>query len=253
MRYHVAVDDNGGTTNAYMRAAKLKGIPAAFVVGSDGKVDWIGHPGEIDSPLEQIVARTWDREEFLAERKDEAEMMERLAALQTKLNQAAQNLDWDLALEVLDELEAESPNSPKIKQIRLLLLLEAGRTEEAHSIVSDLHKSNYKMAENLNTMAWSLATKEDLPEPILQETLSMAHRACELTGFANADTLDTLARIHFVLGELDEAIAWQKQAVQLDPKKERLRHTLEEYQSYDDMLKTESAESELDTTEQSAA
>ena len=253
MRYNVAIDDNGGTTMAYMRAANQRGIPAAFVVGYDGKVDWIGHPGEIDQPLKQIVARTWDRQEFLAERKEKAGLMERLTKLQSKLNQAAQNLDWDQALEVLDELEADMPESPRLTQIRLSLLLEAGRSDDALVIVRDLRKTYDKMAQPLNALAWSLASKEDLPDPILRETLVLAQRACELTGFANADALDTLARIHFTLGELDQAIAWQKQAVELEPEKDNLRSTLEEYQSHDDMQGTESAETELGNIEQPAA
>ena len=45
MGYLVAVDDREGTVaKAWMNAAKLSGIPTAFVIDQTGKVVWIGHP-----------------------------------------------------------------------------------------------------------------------------------------------------------------------------------------------------------------
>ena len=49
--YRLALDDGSWTNNAYMRAANQNGIPCAFIVGQDGIVEWIGHPGSIDQPL----------------------------------------------------------------------------------------------------------------------------------------------------------------------------------------------------------
>ena len=71
MRYTVAVDDDAATHAAFMYAAEESGIPTAFVVGFDGKIEWIGHPMGIDEPLQQIVARSWDRDAALAKRTEE--------------------------------------------------------------------------------------------------------------------------------------------------------------------------------------
>ena len=53
--YRLAIDNNGATNVAYMKAANQNGIPTAFIVGRDGKIKWIGHPGGIDDPLRQVV------------------------------------------------------------------------------------------------------------------------------------------------------------------------------------------------------
>ena len=46
MSYSVISDTSGGFDKAYMKAAGMKGIPAAFVVGPSGRVVFIGHPME---------------------------------------------------------------------------------------------------------------------------------------------------------------------------------------------------------------
>jgi hypothetical protein len=53
--YRLATDNDGATSAAYMKAANQNGIPTAFIVGRDGKIKWIGHPGRIDGPLRQAV------------------------------------------------------------------------------------------------------------------------------------------------------------------------------------------------------
>ena len=53
--YHLATDNNEATNTAYMKAAGQNGIPTAFIVGRDGRIQWIGHPGRIDGPLRQAV------------------------------------------------------------------------------------------------------------------------------------------------------------------------------------------------------
>jgi thiol-disulfide isomerase/thioredoxin len=68
MEYRVAVDDvaagaNGATgkmAKNWMIAAEQNGIPTAFIVNGDGKIAWIGHPSEMEKPLEQITSGKWD-------------------------------------------------------------------------------------------------------------------------------------------------------------------------------------------------
>lgn len=59
VKYQMAIDDNGATGAAYMRAAGMKSIPTAFIVGKDGVLQWIGHPASMDGPLKAVVEGTW--------------------------------------------------------------------------------------------------------------------------------------------------------------------------------------------------
>jgi len=71
LRYTIAVDEDRTTHRDYLGAAQQNGIPCAFIINADRKIAWIGHPMEIDEPLQAVVDETWDietaRSEFLAE------------------------------------------------------------------------------------------------------------------------------------------------------------------------------------------
>src|SRR5262249_44495075 len=66
MAYRVALDavpagkKDGVMAKTWMEAAGQEGIPAAFIINGDGKIAWIGHPMQMDKPLEQIAAGKWD-------------------------------------------------------------------------------------------------------------------------------------------------------------------------------------------------
>lgn len=63
MNYAVALDNEGATGAAYMRAYGVTGIPHAFVVDKVGRVVWSGHPEDgLDAVLDQVVAGDFDLE-----------------------------------------------------------------------------------------------------------------------------------------------------------------------------------------------
>ncbi|MBX3381596.1 MAG: TlpA family protein disulfide reductase [Phycisphaeraceae bacterium] len=53
MNYTVAFEKDGKVGELWMEAAKQEGIPAAFVVGGDGKIAWIGSP--LDKTMEKKI------------------------------------------------------------------------------------------------------------------------------------------------------------------------------------------------------
>ncbi len=60
--------------------------------------------------------------------------------------------------------------------------------------------------------------------------LRAAKRASELTNESDASILDTVARVYYEAGHLDEAIAWQKKAVAADTDIRETAVTLEQYE-----------------------
>ena len=81
MDYRVAMDDvpreadgnDGAMAKTWMKAAGQNGIPTAFIVDKDGKIAWIGHPMEMDEPLEKIVNGSWDLTAASARSRKESE------------------------------------------------------------------------------------------------------------------------------------------------------------------------------------
>ncbi len=59
--YTLTTDPDSSVSNDYMRAAGRRGIPTAFIIGKDGRIEWIGHPMRMDDVLEAVLSDEWDR------------------------------------------------------------------------------------------------------------------------------------------------------------------------------------------------
>ena len=79
-------------------------------------------------------------------------------------------------------------------------------------------------ASMLNGLAWACAT-HDL---FLADALRAADRAATIEP-RNVDILDTLAEVHFRIGNTDRAIEVESRAVTIDPKSEYLRDQIERF------------------------
>ncbi|MCC9599324.1 TlpA family protein disulfide reductase [Stieleria sp. JC731] len=121
--YTLTSDPDGSAHRDYMLAAKLNGIPAAFVVGKTGLVEWIGHPMEMDEPLAQVLSDSWDREAFKKQREEESKFEETLQefamlAGRGKVDEAAEMLDKQISGATNDEYKQRWVNIQH--QFRLL-------------------------------------------------------------------------------------------------------------------------------------
>ena len=233
LTYTIALDKDRETNTAYMEAAGQNGIPCAFVVGKTGKVEWIGHPAAIDDPLKQVVDGTWDstkaRAEFLAER-ESAGILEEMAP---KINAALQKGDFKTGVELLDQLIAKFPENSNFKNARFQFLLKGQMFDEANQTAAVLFEGSKDDALELNQLAWILATGVEGPGPDLDLALAAANRAVELTDSKNASILDTLSRVQFSKGNVEEAIATEKKALEIAnaEEKKQFEDSLKEYEA----------------------
>jgi peroxiredoxin len=74
MEYRVAIDRNRQTSERYMKAFGVNGIPHAFVIDREGRIAWHGHPMDgLDRVLDRLAANTFDlgaeRKRLSAQRK----------------------------------------------------------------------------------------------------------------------------------------------------------------------------------------
>lgn len=225
IKYRLALDDGDWTNTAYMRAAGQNGIPCAFVVGRDGVVEWIGHPARIDEPLKEIVDGNWDREAAIAEFKAQQRMKEAMG----QLSQMLRTQDWDGALELVDQMEQELGDAANVNLYRLTILERAGRIEEATAVREQVIDAAWDEPQMLNQIAWNTARMAQGNEADLQLALKAATRASELRENKDAAVLDTVARVHYVMGNLDEAIKWQQLAVENNSGLAQIDATLDSY------------------------
>ena len=86
MRYNIVLDDDKDTiATTWMRAAGRNGIPCAFIVNEEGNIAWIGHPMEMEKPLEEVSNKTYDLAGFKAKFDKEAAAAKASAEAQKKL------------------------------------------------------------------------------------------------------------------------------------------------------------------------
>ena len=69
-------------------------------------------------------------------------------------------------------------------------------------------------AQALNALAWNIATTRGTNPRRFPYLVETAERAAALSGETDSDVFDTVARVHYELGDLTQAIAWQRKAVE---------------------------------------
>lgn len=102
--YCLTTDPDKSVNADYMEAAGQNGIPTCFIVGKSGQIEWIGHPMEMDEPLEKVVGDSWDRAAHLAKFKKD----QQLSVLMAKVSRPMQSGNIKAALKVLDKARDEA-------------------------------------------------------------------------------------------------------------------------------------------------
>lgn len=233
LTYTIARDQGTETGAAWMQAAGRSGIPCAFIVGSTGNVEWIGHPMEIDEPLNQVVNGTWDTTAYRDEMLEEDKVRQAFDSANMEIGAAVEAGDFAGAVEIVDRLMNNYQDNARLRtslQMSRLRLLKGGQMEqEYNSYAAVVIEDNFDNPNLLNEVAWTIAA--ELQEyRDLDLALKAARQAAELTKEEDPSILDTTARIFFEQGRPDVAVAWQEKAVAYAPQDAEIAATLQQYQ-----------------------
>ncbi len=107
MDYNVAID-GGKTSEGYMEAFGINGIPHAFVVDKDGKIAWQGHPMDgLDKVLDEMLAGKYDMAAAKAKAAKASEGEKKQGEIQKKLSKLAKAILAGDEGEDTKKLEAE--------------------------------------------------------------------------------------------------------------------------------------------------
>jgi thiol-disulfide isomerase/thioredoxin len=223
MTYRVALDDKDGSkvgkmAETWMQAAGRNGIPSAFLVDTKGMIAWIGHPMELkDTVIEAVLAGNYDVQKAARDYSEEQEKSMRLQTAWQAVNQAVGAKHWDEATAKLEDLRKLLPqDDPMIyDNLKLNILLGKGDYESAYKVMASLSEANLKNSELQNELAWRLVTDKSIKQPDLKLAETLATRANEAAGGKDSNILDTLARVKFMQGRHDQAVALEEKAVAL--------------------------------------
>jgi thiol-disulfide isomerase/thioredoxin len=243
--YTLGTDPDRSVYETYMYGVGAMGIPTSFIIGKDGKIEWSGHPMELDEPLNAVVKDTWDREKFAKDfepqaEKDRAELTKMMAEqAKTKpyreaLKKARADKNWPAALEAIDGLISVDPTAFPYKMQRFtLLLVDMNEPAKAYAFGEEMTQTFWDDAQPLNAIAWEVVDNPKVQTRNLDFALKTAQRASELTENKEGAILDTLARVYFEKGDLKSAVKWQKIAVENapEPMAAELKAALEKYEN----------------------
>lgn len=251
--YCLTTDPDQSSYRDYMEAAAQNGIPTAFIVGKDAHVEWIGHPMEMDGPLQAVVSDRWDRAAFAEEMKARQEAEKAMQDLQVGLQTALQSQDFETALKLIDNFLATNENmqlvmlklqilmatekfdaalayvdellgkgeSPQLKVLKLNALIGAKQLDKANEYLTVLFNQSSNQPNETNMTAWSVyqmaAQGIHNDKNLIASSVQACQSAVEKTdnNEEKASIFDTLSRLLFLQGQLDQAIEAQQQATQL--------------------------------------
>jgi len=224
MTYRVALDDKskiekGAMAITWMEAAGRNGIPSAFVVNKQGKVSWIGHPMEMTEKLwEDILSDKYDVAKAAADYEKAQAGEKQVEELSGKLRAAVTAEKWDEANSIVDEMAKASPeNSISPQMMKMNILLMQKKYDEAYKVAGALSDAHPDEARLQLAMAWTIAAQPGLEKRDTVLAEKMAERANKASGGKEPSVLEVLARIQFMNGKKDAAIATEQKAVDAAP------------------------------------
>ena len=217
--YCLTTDPDLSSNTDYMEAAQQQGIPTAFIVGKDSKIEWIGHPMEMDGPLSKVVEGTWDRAAFQAEMKakQEAERM------MQEVQELAQAGKFDQAVGKIDTAlknATEAGQKFQLRMFKMQLLLAGSKNDDAAKLSESIFAELAGKPEMVNGFAWTLFEMADQGGPKADEVLKQAVVACEkevekASKEVKASLWDTTAHILNMQGDKAKALKLEEAAVEI--------------------------------------
>jgi thiol-disulfide isomerase/thioredoxin len=224
MTYRVAIDDKNGSPNGkmsetWMAAAGQTGIPTAFIVSKNGEIAWIGLASQLNEKLiDDVLAEGFDVKKAAAEHARKQEQKDKLDVAFGKFQEAATAQQWDKAEGFLQEMEQaldDPGNRLEIEMVRLRMNLKKGDMAAVETVSKRLADKQPENASFHSSVAWTLVTQAAQSKAVVEIAEKSALRANEIAKGKDADVLDTLARVQFVKGEKEAAIATEQKAVEL--------------------------------------
>lgn len=195
-------------------------LPSAALVGADGVLLWRGRLPGLAAALARESSGGYDRAVLRAT----AELRQRLRialAADPAAGRLPEALGLTAAILALDALDEEA------LRLRLDLARHMGEREVFRATLAALPMERLP-AGLANELAWERATDADLAWRHPDLAMRLAEHAHRLAP-DDAEVQDTYARLLYLFGELDAAVAAQLRAVSLAPDDPAMRDALDYY------------------------
>ncbi|MHC4609940.1 MAG: redoxin domain-containing protein [Planctomycetota bacterium] len=231
MGYTIAWDQTNKMWIEYMLATGAMGIPYTFVIDKSGRLAWQGDPRTgIEDVLNRLLAGTFDIEKEAARSRNKVKLNQLLVQFQM----AVQAGDFRQAIAVLDKGLALDPTDygilATVHQVFANDLNDPGGYRSWVESFIDKHPAD---SAALSSLVYVLLGIEPPTQRMPDLMLRAAKLAFDAGGGTNLNAIEAYARAAHRVGNIDQAIHLQKQAIEIapEPLKANLTKTLEYYRT----------------------
>ncbi|MCH8823646.1 MAG: TlpA family protein disulfide reductase [Planctomycetes bacterium] len=233
IRYALATDPDRSVHKDYFDAAGLRGIPSVFIIGKDARIEWIGHPTDMDPVLEAVVEDRWDRNKLKDEIKAEQESQKALKDASKRLTNAREDERWEDMIVELEGLIALGHDGYIPTKLAIILSKVKDR-KRGYVYANELIKrawddNHWLLAQVAYAVTHGISTGGGKDKYIVDENMrdyelgvTTLTRANEITNWESYSYLASLAKVEFKSKRLNQAVEHQAMAVKqltaLEPK-----------------------------------
>lgn len=228
IQFSVAWDKGTATKDAFLKAAGRTALPCCVLVDANGKIAFLESATRVGPFLQPVLDGTHDLTAIAAWQAK----AERVPQTRKSLETAAQARKWPeivaLSAELIDVDPIEHGTHAQLRIYAEAVGLAAPDKALAWA-KAFTDGPGWNSPEGMNAVAWTIVDPlNPFPKKDLELARKAADRAVDLTKGEDGAILDTQARVFFLMGDVQKAIAIQKKAIEkLKPAQAQFRAQLE--------------------------
>jgi thiol-disulfide isomerase/thioredoxin len=206
--------EHGRMSTTWLRDSGKQGIPATFIVDAQGRIAWIGEPDQMDEPLAQIVAGTWDLEAHAATHRARMTAQLESGPILARLEESRRAGNVADALAAVKALRALGPEcaARHAGDEFEILLVDARDPARAYEFAREwIPVATDKSA--LNQIASAIINRCPPDRRDLDVALDASLQSVRLTQGKSSRTLKLLAEVYAARSDFQNATAAMRRAV----------------------------------------
>lgn len=216
----VLYDPDGRWRESLMKPTGRQQLPSAVAIDREGRIAWHGPatPNAVGYPTAMISANRWNIEKYIADIQLQALRQNNAVKIVNARRQARQDGDFQKGLDIYQTVMESDPKNVLTKlSLYEFMLMDMNEPERAYAYGRELAEEYAHDYITLNDLAWRVVSRPNIQTRDLDFAQDMSQRANALRGYVDYALLDTLARIHWMRGDRDRAVEWQRKATALAP------------------------------------
>lgn len=213
MDYTVAGDAKGGQmSKTWLTAAGENGIPCTFVIDGTGRIAWIGNPFDLEEPLKQLIAGTYDMEAAAMKRSAIKKDIELSKEFDKSIAEALKSKDFDKAFSRFRE--AVTGNYPEKSRLVAEVTTSLFQLDESRAYENFKALLETNGTTSIRSGLTVLLGKEGLPSRDYELVINEVQKEIKAQP-KNAFLWHTLASGYFCIGDIDKARECEEKALLL--------------------------------------